>query len=385
MSWSRPALSWDDDWMVDFDSDGLIPGDLPRPQLRQLADLEARLMAIEPGLQDLSFAQRQSLQQVREVERMVEQRVQLREQIVDEQLADAYIRLPELQQQVGQSRFGWRYRQPAVVVDPVQHASTLWRDLLAFAPALNTSMTDVLAAQAEQVRSDSPGSETDASTGEVDDGARQLIDRARAAGFEKVSLTVNGKRVLEIVCDGAGRHTYESISRMGLQQRVTCDGRNLWHVVPQLGLAARRQFSGFHFRDLQTLVPWLVRSADELSHHADVRLVKENVVAVVPHTVVSEGATPTEGQRTREMHLVFATDGRLRERRVVETDSGRVLRSIRFPEGRFAQDHRRRRSADSVARGGHVVSRGGIGTLADRPLGRDRATAAARAVGGRRG
>lgn len=330
LSWSRPALSWDDDWMVDFDSDGLIPGDLPRPQLRQLADLEARLMAIEPGLQDLSFAQRQSLQQVREVERMVEQRVQLREQIVDEQLADAYIRLPELQQQVGQSRFGWRYRQPAVVVDPVQHASTLWRDLLAFAPALNTSMTDVLAAQAEQVRSDLPGSETDASTGEVDDGARQLIDRARAAGFETVGLTVNGKRVLEIVCDGAGRHTYESISRMGLQQRVTCDGRNLWHVVPQLGLAARRQFSGFHFRDLQTLVPWLVRSADELSHHADVRLVKENVVAVVPHTVVSEGATPTEGQRTREMHLVFATDGRLRERRVVETDSGRVLRSIRF-------------------------------------------------------
>src|SRR5581483_10373279 len=110
-----------------------------------------------------------------------------------------------------------------------------------------------------------------------------------------------------------------------LRERVVCDGRELLHVYPQLGLAARRDYSRFHRAELAEFVPWLVLDADEMARGADLRLVDEKTVAVVPHGAdkLPKTADGKEMSYVR-VHLVFA-DGRLAERQLVQMPKGEVV------------------------------------------------------------
>ena len=343
LDWGKAQLSWDDsNWYVDWDADGW-QRDLSRPQVQQLMELEAKLEAIVPSLDEQNSRQLFDLRRV-QVERLVEQQAQLQEQAVREELAAAYIRLPELrQQQLSGLSSAFRYQgiggRPIVAIDPVLTGSLSWRDLMSFAPALNTTHADRMAVAAEQAQSDDTGDSSKSQPekrGKVDPAARRLIEQARSGGFEQVTLQSEGKTLLRIVCDATGRHACETRSPLGLVQKTFCDGTSIRHAYPQLGLSARRSFSEFHFGQLQTLLPWLVRSVADLSRDADLKLVDDHVVAIMPHARAAEETK----RKVVHVHLVFADDGRLSERRVVDPESGRALVVVRFEDdGRVVIQH----------------------------------------------
>jgi tetratricopeptide (TPR) repeat protein len=104
----------------------------------------------------------------------------------------------------------------------------------------------------------------------------------------------------------------------GLQERVLCDGANVWHLYPELGLGAKRKLSRFHRAELVRLVPWYLPPAEDLARGADLKHVGEGTVAIVPR-----GA----GAERREWRLVFAGDGRLAERRIVAMPENKVVYS----------------------------------------------------------
>jgi ferric-dicitrate binding protein FerR (iron transport regulator)/tetratricopeptide (TPR) repeat protein len=193
----------------------------------------------------------------------------------------------------------------------------LFTDLLAYAPGMNTSRADVLAVL------DAEGApDPQAAPGRIDPDARRLIDRARAAGWQKVTFPArDGKAALTLVCDGGGRYAYEHTLPAGLAERVVCDGKVLLHLYPELGVGARRTLSRFHRAEFATLVPWVLPPAEDLAAGAEVTAAGERTVAVVLRLPAGgDGAGPRVG-----LHLVFAADGRLAERRRVELPSGKVL------------------------------------------------------------
>ena len=91
---------------------------------------------------------------------------------------------------------------------------------------------------------------------------------------------------------------------------MVCDGKTLWHLYPDLGLAARRGVSRFHRLDLARSIPWTLPLPEDLARGADLELVDEHTVAVVPHA-----AEKGKARQTR-LHLVFK-DGQIAERRLI--------------------------------------------------------------------
>jgi hypothetical protein len=204
----------------------------------------------------------------------------------------------------------------------------LFYDLLSYAPGLNTSPADLRAVLEAEAR---PGPAS--RPGAIDPGARALFTKARAADWQALTFPAEGKRpALTLTFNGAGRFAYDRTLTSGLRERVVCDGTTLWHLYPDLGLAARRAVSRFHRLDLGHLVPWALPQPEDLARGADLRLAGRRTVAVVPH-----GAGKLKGSDGKplphvEMHLVFA-DGWLSERRLVEMPAKKVLWRQTYAEG----------------------------------------------------
>jgi hypothetical protein len=197
-----------------------------------------------------------------------------------------------------------RYERPSYSRD-----DRLFWDLPAYAPGLNTSRADVEAVLEAEAAGARPG------PGSIDPDARRLVDAARAAGWRQVTVPGrNGRPLLRLVCDGAGRYAYRHTLADGLVERVVCDGTTLLQLYPDLGLGARRAVSRFHRADFQVLVPWALPPVEDLAQGADVRRVDERTVSVVPHDAARDG-----------LQLVFAADGRLGERRRVARPAGTVV------------------------------------------------------------
>jgi ferric-dicitrate binding protein FerR (iron transport regulator) len=197
----------------------------------------------------------------------------------------------------------------------------LFSDLIAYAPGLDTSEADVQAvldAEAAPDLADAPG--------HIDPAARELIEAARRPHWQV--LTVPGEKgepPLRYVFDGAGRYAYERTLPLGLRERVVCDGATLWHVYPDLGLAARRTVSRFHRADAAARTPWTLPPADDLARGADVERLDDHTVALVP--LGAKALRTKDDKPASYWRIELAFDGgRLAERRLVEAPAGTVLR-----------------------------------------------------------
>jgi len=197
----------------------------------------------------------------------------------------------------------------------------LFFDLVAYAPGMDTSRADLLAvleAEAAPSGASKPGT--------IDDGARRLFEKARPQGWKTLTLPAEGDRPgFSITFDGTGRYAWERTLPPGIRERVVCDGRTLLHLYPDLGLGARRTVSRFHRLEFARAVPWAVPDPVDVARGADLKLIGERTVAVVPHGI--DGHKNADGKPLpyATVHYVFAEDGRLAERRVVEMPTKKVL------------------------------------------------------------
>jgi hypothetical protein len=209
----------------------------------------------------------------------------------------------------------------------------LFFDLVAYAPGLNTSAADVRAVIEAEAAPDAASK-----VGVIDDGVRALFDKARPAGWRSLTVPPDGDvRPWAIFFDHTGRYAWERRLPNGLREQVVCDGKELLHVYPDLGLAARRTVSHFHRLAFARLVPWALPPAEDLARGADLRRIGERTVALVPHGAghLKDG----EGKPLPwvQVHFVFG-DGPLVERQVVEMPSKKVLfRESYSPDGTVTQ------------------------------------------------
>jgi hypothetical protein len=196
----------------------------------------------------------------------------------------------------------------------------LFFDLVSYAPGMDTSRADLLAV-IEAEAAPSPMSRP----GTVADGARRLFDKARPRGWQTLTFPAEGDRPgFSIAFDGGGRYACERTLPPGIRERVVCDGKALLHTYPDLGLGARRTVSRFHRLEFARTVPWAIPDPDDMARGADLKLTGERTVAVVPHG--AEGRKDADGKPVpyAVVQFVFAEDGRLAERRVVEMPTDKV-------------------------------------------------------------
>jgi predicted Zn-dependent protease len=207
------------------------------------------------------------------------------------------------------------YRRPSFGGD-----DRLFYDLVAYAPGMDTSRADVLAVLEAEALPD-----PHALPGRIDPAARKLIDQARAAGWQTLTLPAEEVQSAQtIVFDGHGRYVAQRTLPPGIGERVVCDGTTLLHLYPDLGIGARRSVSRFHCADLAGLVPWAVPPAEDLAHGADVKLIAEHTIAVIPRDAAA-GKDSDGKAKSTQLHLLFAADGSLAERRLVEMPANKTL------------------------------------------------------------
>jgi ferric-dicitrate binding protein FerR (iron transport regulator)/tetratricopeptide (TPR) repeat protein len=191
----------------------------------------------------------------------------------------------------------------------------LFYDLISYAPGMNTSAADiqaVLESEAAPNLASLPG--------RIDPAARQLIDKSRTAGWRTLKLgDVN------FTFDTSGRYAYERTLPLGLRERVVCDGQALLHLYPELAIGAKRTVSRFHRAEISGLVPWVLPPADDLAHGADVTSVDAHTVALSSRG--ADKAKDAEGNPVPYLRvlLLFADDGRLAQRRLVEMPESKLL------------------------------------------------------------
>ena len=194
------------------------------------------------------------------------------------------------------------------------------RDIPSYAPGLQTWSADRLAI-VERAITHKPKS------GDVDAEARRLIDKARSLGWETVKLIAmdqkpSGHSAASLQADGSGRFVLNREIGEGLQETVVHDGTVLWHLYPEIGLGAKRSISRFHQSAIQSLIPWYVPSADDLSIEADIKLVAERTIRI---TRIKTDADAPAAKPLLAIELVFAESGRLAESRVIDLTAIQVL------------------------------------------------------------
>ncbi len=161
--------------------------------------------------------------------------------------------------------------------------------------------------------------------GHIDPDARRLIEQSRRPRWRTLNIAGNkDKPDLQFHFDGAGRYVYGQILPLGLHERVVCDGATLWHLYPELGLAARRTVSRFHRAEVAGLTPWALPPAEDLARGADVEAVDAHTVALVPLGAKTRRTKDDNPAPYYRLKLLFADDGRLVERRLEEAPAGKV-------------------------------------------------------------
>src|SRR5262249_7991827 len=138
----------------------------------------------------------------------------------------------------------------------------LFRDLIAFAPGMDTSMTDIFATL-EAEASD----QTTPKQGRIDDAARRLIERSRSGGW-RTHVIGDGK--FSITYDGAGRFVFSRTRPTGLRETVVNDGQALLHLYPEIGVGARRVMSRAHRAEFEAMLPGSLPPVEDLARGADV-------------------------------------------------------------------------------------------------------------------
>jgi ferric-dicitrate binding protein FerR (iron transport regulator)/tetratricopeptide (TPR) repeat protein len=194
----------------------------------------------------------------------------------------------------------------------------IFGDLAAYAPGMNTTATDILAVLEAEAKAD--GS---AAPGKIDPAARALIAKAREAGWQTIAGSqTDAAAGFKMVCNGAGQYVYERALSVGLRESVICDGTTVLHLYPDLGIGARRTVSRFHRAELADAIPWVLPPAEDLARGADLVCVDKTTVAIVPR---EEKAADGKAVVSWQAHLLFAPDGRLAERQLVQMPDKKVL------------------------------------------------------------
>jgi ferric-dicitrate binding protein FerR (iron transport regulator) len=205
------------------------------------------------------------------------------------------------------NRASLQYDRVSFAPDP-----RFFRDLLIYAPGMNTLPADIDAVLESEVPHDK------VKLGEIDAGARKLIGKARDLGWSRLTVPAEGRLAEYVVYfNGAGQFTWDRVLPCGLREQVVCDGAVLWHLYPEIGLGGRRLLSRYHRAEINESLPWLLPPVEDLARTADVKLLDEHSVALAPQGLDKLKGDDGKPLSSLQIVLVFADNGRLAERQLV--------------------------------------------------------------------
>jgi Tfp pilus assembly protein PilF len=206
----------------------------------------------------------------------------------------------------------------------------LFSNLLRYAPGLHSSEADFRGVIEAEARPDAS-----AKVGQIDPQARKLFEAARPSTWRIFKIEEHRKELnYSIVHDSADRWTWQRVLPSGLKEQVVCDGKTLWHLYPELGLAGKREVSRFHRLALSSLVPGALPRPEDYARGADVVLLANRLVGVIPHAPREKGTSVAHVQ----LHLVFDDRGQLSERQWVLMPTRILLRKERCQPGEEARE-----------------------------------------------
>ncbi len=165
---------------------------------------------------------------------------------------------------------GWSYRpQPWTFQEPsvqVYHNYNWSYDVTRYATGLYSNSFDILNEVVGQY-----GQRND---GQISDAAGTRIKAARNA-IQPVTIRY-AEDGPEVFVASGDRFALTSRNDMYLQERVVCDGEQIFHLYEELGLAARRPATIFRRASLRQVAPHLIESADSLTMRFNVQLDDSN-------------------------------------------------------------------------------------------------------------
>jgi len=160
---------------------------------------------------------------------------------------------------------------------PAEYDRHVFTDLVQYAPGLHNTQADILTTLEAEADVEQP------KLGVIDEAARRLIEGARVADWQTLSVAADGPVPgYSIHYNGIGQFAYERILGSGLREQVICDGKTLWHLYPEIGLAAKRPFSRWQHDLLSSINPAFLPGADELARGHDVKAVDASTIALIP-------------------------------------------------------------------------------------------------------
>lgn len=216
-----------------------------------------------------------------------------------------------------------RYQQPIATNTYQSTRVEPFQNLLSFAPGMTSCEADILTIlELEANASELPR------PGKIDSAARALIEKVRRGSWQIAMIPAGEDTApVAVTFDGCGRYRYERVLPNGLHETVVCDGKQLLHLYPEIGVGASRPLSRHYRAEFARLVPWVLPSAEDLAWGADLKLLDANRIAIVPH--VDHTIQKASGQ----VHLIFADKGTLAERCQVAASGAIVRRELYAPDG----------------------------------------------------
>jgi len=174
----------------------------------------------------------------------------------------------------------WDFQQPACQAWP---GSMSMRDVTQWSPGLQSTWSDVGAPVL-----DAFGRKP---AGKVDDRAAEAIAAARRnTPLMRIKhVDANDNVLAELWAAGGDRFAWTGRGDMYLREDFICDGKAIYQVYPELGLAARRGQLAWRLPALRGLVPHVMPPADQLARACDVAFVEQrDGRTTVKLTAVSE-------------------------------------------------------------------------------------------------
>ena len=157
----------------------------------------------------------------------------------------------------------WDFQQPQCQTWAGSRAMT---DLTRYAPALESTWSDVADVVLEAFGKPRRG-QVDAEAAKRIAAARRNTPTLRVKYVNK-----KGDVLWELWAGSGDRFAWTGRSSMYLREDFFCDGNSLYHVYPELGLAARRTKAKRRIASIRALTPHLLPPADELARGLHVTL-----------------------------------------------------------------------------------------------------------------
>ena len=192
-------------------------------------------------------------------------------------------------------------------------SSTQLRNLVGLAPALSSSwadVTDLVMAKKER-----------RPLGNIDgDAAARIASSRKNMPTQRVSRIGDNGKAASMIIGANDRFAWSRKTSMYMREEFVCNGKNRYHIYPELGIIARRPAPDYRRAAIRSMVPHLLPAATDMTRYFDVTFVSagNNRTTIRLQPIPTERIGPKSAKKPEEKkrpkvvgEITFDNRGRL--------------------------------------------------------------------------